>query len=46
MKHLMRYIDTTAGRSRVIRVIEVFTLTGGTLLSIVVLAAVYLRDYA
>jgi len=41
---LLKYIETSAGRNKVIRAIEIFTLTGGALLSVVVLTAVYLRD--
>jgi hypothetical protein len=46
MKTLSYYIETSAGRDQVIRVLEVLTLTGGAILSVAVLAAVYLRDYA
>jgi hypothetical protein len=42
--HLLRYIGTSAGRNRIIRIIEMFTLTGSVVLSAVVLTAVYLRD--
>lgn len=43
---LLTYIETTEKRNRIIKVIEVLALTGSALLTVTLLAAVYLRDYA
>jgi len=46
MERLLRYIETLAGRNRVIRVLEIVALTSGALVTVVLLTAVYLRDYS
>jgi|PersoiStandDraft_1058852.scaffolds.fasta_scaffold00005_32 hypothetical protein len=42
MKKLLRYIETTEGRNKIIDVLGTFTLVGGVILSAVVLAAKFL----
>lgn len=45
MGRLLKYIETTTGRNKVVRVLEVVSLVGSALLSVILLTAVYLRDY-
>lgn len=40
------YLETSAGRYKLIRVLEAFALTGSAIVTVVLLVAVYLRDYA
>jgi hypothetical protein len=46
MKSMSYYIETSAGRHQLIKVLEVLTLTSGAIISVVVLTAIYFRDYA
>jgi len=46
MERLFRYIETSEGRNKVVRVLGIFALTGGAFVTVVLLTAVYLRDYA
>lgn len=46
MERLFRYIETSAGRNKVIRVLEIVALTSGAIVTVVLLTAIYFRDYA
>ena len=46
MERLLRYIETSAGRNKVIRVLEACALIGGAIVCVVLLTAIYMRDYA
>lgn len=46
MKSPMYYLETSAGRARVVRVLEVIALTGSAIVTVVLSVAIYLRDYA
>ena len=43
MRSIMHYVYTTAGRNKVIKTIEWFTLVSGAVLSVVLITAIVLR---
>ena len=45
MDKLLRYIETAAGRERIVKVISTFTLVGGTIVSAIVFTALFLRHF-
>jgi hypothetical protein len=45
-KFIHKHFFTSAGRNKIIDALGWFAIVGGTIVSITVLIAVYLRDYA